>query len=738
MKTFWAIATTEWRLAWRRPSFWVVQGVLLLTSANYLFFHGGGLGSFNPGGLTLHYVSEQLYFLNAVLLLLLPLLLMPSLLRDQETVGDLLWTTPLGALSHGLGVTLGLLLGLLPLLAVQLLARWLLLMLAAEAEAPGLLFVYGPPLLAVSLAAGLGLLMLLVNLLRRPLAVLLLWLPLWLITVWLSRGITTTQPLPLQSPLNLFFHGLDLSPSVGVGLAWPLVQGLALWFFGLGLVGFSLALLLGLCLDKRKATRQPLVPVLLLGLAAVLALGAYASHRQAVLAQLPSYSPRDNGLDLWQVTHHRLEADVDAARGRLSGHSSLTLTAEEPLERLVLGLNPGLTVLAVQQDGEALLFERLGDSVSVALSFKTGEVAVELFFEGRPQVPYADYGFREGYSMPAMDTPQAVRGLLARGAGYLLRDGDWYPWPWSTLPRQAEEALVALSVAGNGVVRLSGVLPPALLVLPPERRVQHEELTLHLGHGAGRQLLGQVIRFAEAVPRLWQALGDEPPRHLVVLPYLEDIIWSGDVLLVPESYRFHNAGRLRVAYEVGSDPLVAERATASFVARAWLNAHAFVPKDYAWAPAADWNAAHLDETSEGRWIDTSIFGPSLFGREGRTAQVARDVLAFWLAIELAPDEVRHEDLALLRGEREQGEAQYFALEARRLPYMLAARSDLAALIVALADWAERVGRDHALGLFADTYKKQTAFDLDALMAELMRASGVPLNIGNGGAYADND
>jgi hypothetical protein len=93
MATFWAIVKNETRQLLRRRSFWVIQVLLLLPSP---------LIGFGPP------IATTL----VLLYLVLPILAGPPLLRDAGRSGEILWSSPTGALVHFAGVLAGLWLGL--------------------------------------------------------------------------------------------------------------------------------------------------------------------------------------------------------------------------------------------------------------------------------------------------------------------------------------------------------------------------------------------------------------------------------------------------------------------------------------------------------------------------------------------------------------------------------------------------------------------------------------------------
>src|SRR5690606_20407384 len=93
--------------------------------------------------------------------------------------------------------------------------------------------------------------------------------------------------------------------------------------------------------------------------------------------------------------------------------------------------------------------------------------------------------------------------------------------------------------------------------------------------------------------------------------------------------------------------------------------------------------------------------------------------------ELADPQVRQADLAVLR--RLQGSNQdTLDLRRRGLPWSLYRQLSQVRMVVALADWADSVGRDEAIRLFAQTYRTVPSQDHDAVLLALSEISGVPV------------
>lgn len=750
MKTFGMVLYNEIRLAWRRRSFWVVQLLWLLPIL--LDFV---LGPRSASGET-NFVANAIEALISFEFLLLPLIVGPALLRDLGEPGELVWTTPLGAATHLAAVLCGLLLALLPLLVAQLAVRWLLPTLLWDYSAALLLWPYGLPLVIVSTLVAIAIVALLTFLLRRLLLLLLASVGLWFGTIALLSRLTTTSANPLDSPLNLLFNGLELSPSVGLGLSRPLVLGLAGWLVGLGALLAMAALGTALWRDHRRTLAHPRLTGGATLVALLLALSGFVLHTRAVQAQTPPPSPYHNQQDGWQVLRHEMAVEVgtDSLRGRATLYLAPAGRAMRGQKLIVLRLNPGMTPTAVAGEAGPLEYVRAGDSILVTLPQAPSiPFILHLAWEGTPQPAYADYGSGVGFHWPAYTTPQPIRGLLTAGVGYLMRDGDWHPWPWSTQPHQAGETHVtlrttrpnALSAAPlhEGEVEWNDRLPAIFLALPPPAQMKVGPIILHRGAWTGPVLNRHLRHFAELAPQLASVLGQPVPRHMVVMPYLSDMVWSGELLLIPEGtgyrpYAFFNM------FRAADSPAIEARAKLTALAQDWLKASlAPTPTGFVWVEPGEASftlqgAPH--DPGNGRWIPAleGMLAPSpkaeLQGAVPLSSPEPLNDIALWLAIELAEPTVRADDLALLRavaepvageGDGESWLAQSSQLQERLLPVpsLLEDGYD-PALVVALDQWTERVGRERALRLVGEAVQGE-ALSATGLLVRLEEVSGVP-------------
>jgi hypothetical protein len=729
MTTFWAVTRTEIRLTWRRRSFWIVQGLVLFSALKLALVNV-------PDRIVLGLVSSEVSSLLLMELLFLPLLVGPATTRDLGAAGEMLWVAPLDALTHVAGVSAGLWLALLPALVVQVGARWLIAYLVHSLGAPSF-WVFGLPPLLISASAGLGLVMSLAILLRRTLSLFLVWGAL------LSGALAWAK---MTSLLNLGFSSLQLSPALGLGLYRPLVYGLSVWFVGVGLMALPFVLGGVLLADRRRATRY-VVPWLLWVLVAGLILGSgYTWHARAAAAQAAPTSPVDVQLDAWTVRAHTLQATVDVEQGAVEGASTLLLepsSATATADHVVLRFNPGLALRdAYDAAGEPLTALRQGDSLVVSLpTSPTAPFTLCLSWEGAPRLPYVDYWATWKWAK------QPARVLLTGGVGYLLREGDWYPWPWTTGPHQAGRSRVTLQVTDeralasaplhDGTATWEGLLPPALLAIPPADEYALDGITLHVGGLpilAGPRLLERLETFAPAVLTLTRALGEAvTPTHIVAAPYLTDFVWSGDLVLVPEGSGYLDWDGVEQAYWRGPTPGVEERAVLTALARSWLSAYLSPPRRLVRAlPNGKMCGA---DDPRGRWLEEKPVavsdGSGVGARVRLTPSKYLDVLALWIALELADPAVREADLELFQNTiTSDNIGQLHGYERERLlpAGLIPGHREGPAILLALHEWATVVGPGRALRLVGDVVRSGAPFDLARLLADLERASGISVNL----------
>ena len=505
MASFWAIVKNEARQLWRRRSFWVIQVLLLLPSP---------LIAFGP----------PLTATLALLYLVIPILAGPALLRDAGKIGEILWSSPTDALTHYAGVLAGLWLGLLPGTLLQL-TGWFL----ADLFFPNSFSLWiWPASLAFLLLAntvGLFLTALLAMLLRRMVPLLITWMVLWL---WLFLDVIFSEAMaegftPMQAKIftNIFFYNLPLSPSLGLGLSSGRVFGMAGWFLGLGLLAASLGLAVSLAADRRRAMRRSWILPALILVGVLAAAGGYALNARAAAATAVRPSPYDPQIDAWEVDRQQTEVEVNASTGMISGTSRLTLAPVQSLAKpeLVLRLNPGLEVAYARDgSGEDLPARRVGDSLVVSLpAIPTGPIQLDLAWQGRLQISYLSFEQKWRFQdapdpYPYTYMPLPLKALVIPQGGFLLRDGDWMPWPWSSMPHQAgQNSLTIRPVGGeaaaahpiqDGAVTWEGMLPKGLVAFLPAKQMTSGATTLAVSPLAGSQHIARaqpVCRGSRAV-----------------------------------------------------------------------------------------------------------------------------------------------------------------------------------------------------------------------------------------------
>jgi hypothetical protein len=768
--TFLAIIHNEVRHLWRRKSFWILQGVLSIPAIVYVIVNlipesARVLGEYElPGQITLTF-----------LLLLMPMLIGPSIIRDLDKIGDILWSTPLDGFTHLIATYSGLWLGLLPGIGIQTCIWWLMALLTPGVS-PGVIWLYFLPLALIAMSLGLSMVILLALIIRRTLPLIIIWvaLAIWL---YLGRvGLDTFRPFQELSLLNINFSHLKISPSVGLGLYRTQVISLGIWFIGISLLVASLALLLYPLVDRRRTLRYRwTLPLSTLAAVGLMSIG-YFSNVQAFQSQTLTHSPFEIQLNEWQVQEHILDVKVNAFEDSISGSSRLTLEKFGGLDQssIVLKLNPGMEFIEIQdRHGVSLNVERDGDSIIVELPGPFQEsITLQTTWMGNIHIPYTWYAREWWYDMPvtfSANEPEAIKGMLVNGVGFLMRDGDWYPWPWTEGPHQADTDQVNIEVIPEnistiparqaGFIRYEGILPPVLLVLPPSNTHVEEDITLYAGKGTNSLLEKQLTSYARAAIELWETIGEQHPRHIIAMPYLSGIVLSENLLLIPEGTAFYHDPsiyRLYKDYVIGIEQSTLERAAMASLARAWLfSIYPPPPAPYLQALPSlkggfgindSWREAGYVFTESqwyevgGRWIQPVDIPDVVYSwtprrNETLTASGEFSAIGFWIASELGDLEVRQADLDLMLRMNSEYETQgRIPTELRVIsfeylwPYVLEAL-DARFLVLSLHDWATIIGQDSAIDLVITSVMKNVHQDVDALLFELEGRSGVPIEEG---------
>ena len=731
-------ARLELTLTTRSLAFWLVQ-LAVLGSTLLVLMPDGFSGTF------LRFSSQQLRQFVAFALLLLPLLALPGLQRLQGERGDLVLVTTHDNVAHALGTILGIFSWLVPATLVQLLARWLMGELVGG-QANWTLLLYGPGLALASLTLGLGLLACLSLVWKRILPVLLVWLGLWVLILYGAGGLLggfVGPYMPLFAPWNVFYEGLLLSPAAGLGMAQPLVTKLAVSLAALGLALLAGWVALAPSVDARRANRRRHLPTVALLVALSLVVLTQTGFQREVSVQQPAMTPRSTELDAWRVIANELDvAIVPGSDTPISGAATMTLRATGDVQdALTLRLRPGMR-LSASSNGQELSVTREGDSVHVQLGTPdlgpAADLEIQLVFEGAPQWPYSDHRFNSGGAFPVLDSNQPITSAFFDGSGYLLRDGDWRPWPWTTDALIAEGQDVITIRANSKVTRYDGPAPQLLVALPPRRTSDHEQVITGTDPSAG--LLTASHNVAVGAERLWEMLGETAPQ-VIALPYLPDVYANRDTIVLPEAYDLSHDLQVDAAYQRNMAPELTARAGYVLAARAWLNGNARHPRAYAEATVTRSAIQGANGFGPGagsgyRLLQLSSMGPlgsrwSELWHGADPSLYAIEPFALWIGMELAEPEVRRSDLAILR--QLTGDASsHLQLRQRGLPWNLTRQPSTVALVLALAAWSDAIGGEEAVRLFAQAYTTTESQDHESLLAALEALSGVPVALDRAG------
>jgi len=761
MTKFWSIALIEARQLWRGRSFWIVQGILILPAIlfavgsiiiNSAIYEGGRVGI--PGQISLF-----IYFL------LMPILVSPAITRNLGKPGELLWSSPLEPLTHLAGTFCGLWLALLPGIFLQIGAWWL-----AGLFLPNFLsdlaWSYSLLIYLVTITVVLSLSILLAMMLRRTLLVLITWVALWVITFFLITGIDTFIPAQSSSLFNIVFSSLQISPSLGLGPFRDLVLGMILWFAGVSLFVLCLALYLSLYTERRKSIGNFRVAIVVSAVAILLLAAGFMSIRRAVSAHAMLPSPFDIQQEMWQVDTNLMKVNVDADSGNVEGRSLMILKPLQQIEtkQIVLQLNPGFELQAVQ-DGTGLELEvkREGDGVVIELPKPPGEsLTLQLSWQGKLYLPIQAFGFPWEYP-DAPDVyqnglPQPPGALLYNGIGYLLRDGDWYPWPWIAGPRQAQVNQITIQTDAenalgsvpleSGQATWEGEMPPAFLAFHPPGEEAIEEGKIYSGSLSGSQQVEKNRLYASAMRDLSPILGIKPAKNVAALPYLGNIIWTEELLLVPDGSGFYTPKGIETVFNGVISPQNYPLITRVFyyaLVRTWLfNLIPPEPEPYG-HPTIEYEGKDIKDQSldfpqnlwqeeGGRWFQPPevldldyVWNHHMSTYIKPSGEFAS--LAFWIALELSDPQVMRDDLELMayldttESEEHGSSANYMRRANRLWPYSLE-NKDALDVVLSFHAYGEKIGQARAIELVVQILRELRPATIEELIAELETRSGV--------------
>jgi hypothetical protein len=767
--TFFSISKTAARRVLRQRSFWIIQGLLSLPPVLFtVLVYLVGQGSFyqwivgTPPGLTL----LVLHFL------VLPLLVSRPVLEDFGKTGEILWSSPLDHITYFTGLFTGLWAALLAGSLIQLGGWFLSGLFWIELLADWSWFFS----LAVHILVntlGLSLIFLFAALIRRSLQLMFVWAALWLGLFFnlYFRAALQEGFFPLSSIAftNIFFTNLVLSPSLGLGLARDQVVGMFAWFTGVGLAAFSLALLLAPRIDARRATRIEWLPLGLAGFSLLAGVLGFALNSRAVANHAVPPSPYSIQLNQWKVLSQQTVLEVDAARGYLAGSTRLVLAPSTVIEQpeIVLRLNPGLALTeATGENAAPLIHRRVGDSVIISLeAAPTGPVGLSLAWQGSLYFPYTTY--EQKWQHPEaphpyafVNMPSALGAFIQPQGGFLLRDGDWKPWPWTTERHQAQESRLTIRARGgeavgsvqvqDGEAVWEGELPNGLLAFLPGKQIESRGVVLAASPYTKQMHTQQAALFAAEANRVAALFGVPAPRYVVVAPYLSDVVWSGDLLLVPDGSGYYLSLSLGWLYQNdinGPQQMKIRRATRMAVARAYIMEETPTSEtgvEPVLGRALDRRTAEMNALSEqdwqadnGHWV-LAVEAPDVLVRWNPRRSISLgsqgkwNSIAFWLAVEMADESTRQADLDYLiqvdeigaAGRSFRGEDFQRAIE-QMWPSVWETR-EARSIVLALHTWTETVGREEALSLFAAAFRETKPETVEELIQELEQRSGQPI------------
>ena len=761
-----SILINSLRHLWRKRSFWILQGLLaigpvvistiiFLVEPNYPIT----LGVSVPGIGTL-----------ALNFLTLPFLVARVILDDFGKVGEILWSGPMDSLVYFAGRFSGLWLGLAAGSLLQI-CGWFLASLLWLNIVTEWVWLLSLAIYLLSNFLGLAVIFLLAVLIRRNLPLTLTWAAAWVwiyYTVIFSEGLSEEfYPMHTTAFLNIFFHNLKLSPSMGLGLAQSRFLGMFAWFFGVGLVALSLTFLLSPLLDTRQSTRWRWFSPVLTAVALAAAFTGYSLNRHGIDVFAVQPSPQSVQIDDWEVLSQHTVLTVDADSGTVSGTARFEFSPTEDAilkePQIVLRLNAWLALTAVSsEDGSLLDAERVGDSVVITLpAIPEDAFTLNLAWEGHLHIPYTAfeqiwkwYDAPDNYGLKY--APQPLKAFIQPDGGYLLRDGDWMPWPWTTQPHQARKNYLEIRPTGgdavasvpitDGVALWTGYIPEALMVFLPGERIKMNEMTLALSPLLGNQHKQQAILFANAARAAATLFEIPPPRYAIVLPYLSRLIWSGDLLLIPDGGGDYMSLELMWLYAndvTGQKREEISRAALTSVARVYILDRLAPPvMEYAallqppgqdlelvlaqTLPADRWTAG------SGRWVQAPEYMDSWVYWTPRWSLKLRPEgewtsIALWIAIELADETTRQKDLDVIRsldGQTVSGEGRSdrFEMVRQRIMPELVHTEKSQDIILKLHGIAEAIGTQEALNLLVTVMRETQPMIVRDLLAEMQQRS----------------
>ena len=269
-----------------------------------------------------------------------------------------------------------------------------------------------------------------------------------------------------------------------------------------------------------------------------------------------------------------------------------------------------------------------------------------------------------------------------------------------------------------------------------------------------------IHRLPVMLDRQWreqasEMLGETPPGRLVVLPYLDRIIWAGDLLLLPDGsgkYISNHLSWMQGLYWAQDglpgteNPAGLERTTLAALLRQWMLDRAPAPELEYWplmmGSDGGWNSVTLNAATREKWDEQGsrwaqhpeaqdVFTWWAPRRNTALEPLGKlSALAFWLATETSYPDLILDDLALVEkldapGARIGGNETYRLASARSWPAVMYSDAGRAE-VQALHKWALEVGQPRANELVIAALLQNQPLVAEELWQVLASESGVEL------------
>jgi hypothetical protein len=235
---------------------------------------------------------------------------------------------------------------------------------------------------------------------------------------------------------------------------------------------------------------------------------------------------------------------------------------------------------------------------------------------------------------------------------------------------------------------------------------------------------------------------------VVALPYLGNIIWTEDLLLVPDGSGFYTPKAIETVLNSVISPQNQPLITRVFnyaLVRTWLfNLIPPEPEPYGHPTleyeGKEFNGQSLDfpqklwQEKRGRWIQTpEVLDVKYVWNPRRSTYIKPSgefaSLAFWIAMELSDPELMREDLDLMayldspESEETGRSANYTRRSTQLWPYSMevkAARD----VVMSFHAYGEKIGQQRAIELVVQIIREMRPATIEELIGELETRTGV--------------